>query len=313
MTTRPRKRVPAHKYAFLWRLMADTALSASAKCRSSDVAAQIPQHKNRPVQSKLCRHRQGHRSQPPCDFPCVAELKDGGWITVESTKGGSPSHTNRYSFDFERVSSAAPPPVTACFTSEAECTKGCQVQLHTNHLEPPALRAVGWGEEISPRRAPDGAAEEFEELRQLWQRPYGMNEAKALAAFNRVTATATFRRRTSSTAHGAGWRRESHLPAALEAGWTMAHGETIRPLRRNQQPPQTKRRRSGRRTGGGIAGKGADGEDYPKAAHGDGEANDGGGKACSAMANAAEGQGSRGGAGQALPPLRGDGEIVGEA
>jgi len=45
----------------------------------------------------------------------------------------------------------------------------------------------GWdGEEISPRRAPDGAAAEFEELRQLWQRPYGMNLAKALAAFNRV-------------------------------------------------------------------------------------------------------------------------------
>jgi hypothetical protein len=45
----------------------------------------------------------------------------------------------------------------------------------------------GWGEEISPRRAPDGAAAEFEELRQLWQRPYGMNVAKALAAFDRVT------------------------------------------------------------------------------------------------------------------------------
>ena len=45
----------------------------------------------------------------------------------------------------------------------------------------------GWdGKEISLRRAPDGAAAEFEELRQLWQRPYGMNLAKALAAFNRV-------------------------------------------------------------------------------------------------------------------------------
>ena len=49
-----------------------------------------------------------------------------------------------------------------------------------------AFGAGGGGEEISPRRAPDGAAAEFEELRQLWQRPYGMNVAKALAAFNRV-------------------------------------------------------------------------------------------------------------------------------
>jgi hypothetical protein len=42
------------------------------------------------------------------------------------------------------------------------------------------------GVEISSQRAPGGALEEFEELRQLWQRPYGTNEAKALAAFNRI-------------------------------------------------------------------------------------------------------------------------------
>ena len=69
------------------------------------------------------------------------------------------------------------------------------------------------GEEISPRRAPGGAAEEFEELRQLWQRPYGMNEAKALAAFNRVVCDVPAARLLGSARRWVAAREPAYLPA----------------------------------------------------------------------------------------------------
>ncbi len=123
------------------------------------------------------------------------------------TPDGSPSKaqaadrqpTHKYRFDFGGVRSTAPPtgapdaPLTGA--NDAPGANGAPVhEMHSTGAqfahEP--LRTTrpsggGWGEEISPRRAPHGAAAEFEELRQLWQRPYGMNVAKALAAFDRVT------------------------------------------------------------------------------------------------------------------------------
>ena len=61
-----------------------------------------------------------------------------------------------------------------------------------------------------------------------------------------------------------------------------AHGETIRPLdatTATENQAQQRWRPDWRRH---LAGKGVDGEDPPKAADGNGEANGGGGKACAA-------------------------------
>jgi Helix-turn-helix domain len=42
-------------------------------------------------------------------FCAIANLKSAGWITVESSQGGSPSHTNKYGFNFDRVAKPASP------------------------------------------------------------------------------------------------------------------------------------------------------------------------------------------------------------
>ena len=126
----------------------------------------------------------------------------------------------------------APPPVQRCAGANGSpvsrnAPRGAQFAHEPLRTTRPS--GGGWGEEISPRRAPDGAAAEFEELRQLWQRPYGMNVAKALAAFNRVTGDDDTRRRSFSKVHGAGWRRESQPTCRRwSGGWTTAHGETNR-------------------------------------------------------------------------------------
>ena len=173
--------------------------------------------------------------------------------------------------------------------------------------EPPALRRGGWGEEIFPRRAPDGAAAEFEELRQLWQRPYGMNVAKALAAFNRVagdgdTPAAVI---LESARRWVAAREPAFLPA-LERWLDDGAWRNDPPARRNN----SQRKASAVEVAVRLARpKGVDGEAPPKAANGNGEAHHRGGKAGpAAMANAAEGQGPRKEIRQGLPPPSGDDE-----
>ena len=167
---------------------------ANRQVRSGGVVTQVSQRK------KLAGAIQALPPSPgPPDsarrtvFYAIVELKDAGWITVESTKGGSASHTNQYGFDFKRVKFASPQtgaqdaPPTGAQDAPVHGMGGRGAQFAHEPLRTTHPFGVGGGEENSARRAPDGAAAEFEELRQLWQRPYGTNEVKALAAFNRVT------------------------------------------------------------------------------------------------------------------------------
>jgi hypothetical protein len=114
-----------------------------------------------------------------------SELKNAGWITVEGSKGGSPTHTNRYSFDFKRVKSASPL-TGAEFALVQDSSKLVQTSAHEPSRTTRAFRREE-REEISCQRAPDGALEEkFEQLCAAWPRPYGTNKARALKAFMAV-------------------------------------------------------------------------------------------------------------------------------
>lgn len=165
--------------------MADTALSASAKCVAGTLLLKFHNTKTGQCNPSFAAIAKATGRSRRAIFPAITELRDGGWITVESTKGGSSTNTNRFKFNFEPVSSTTPPPVKPA-SPVKQNAGGVKPAAHEPSRTTTAFGG-GVGEEISPRRAPGGAAEEFEELRRLWQRPYGMNEAKALAAFNRVT------------------------------------------------------------------------------------------------------------------------------
>ena len=148
-----RKRVPPQKYAFLWRLMADTALSPSAKVVATTLLLKFHNTKTGQCNPSIGALTKTTGLSRRTIFYAITELRDGGWITVESTGGGSPTHTNQYSFDFGGVTSTAPPPVTACSTGAQQNgpVAKCNVHsLHTNHLEPPALRAGGVGRKFPP-------------------------------------------------------------------------------------------------------------------------------------------------------------------
>jgi hypothetical protein len=188
-----RKRVPPQKYAFLWRLMADAVISSPAKVVATTLLLKFHNTKTGRCNPSIGALTKTTGLSRRTIFYAVTELRDAGWVAVQSTGGGSPTHTNKYSFDFGGVRSTAPPtsaqdaPLTGANGAPMHEMPSTGAQfahepLRTTHP------SGGWGgEEISLRRAPDGAAAEFEELRQLWQRPYGTNVAKALAAFNRVT------------------------------------------------------------------------------------------------------------------------------
>ena len=144
--------------------------------------------------------------------------------------------------------------------------------LHTNHLEPPALRAGGGGRKFPPAARLTARRQEFEELRQLWQRPYGTNEAKALAAFNRVTGDGEVTPAAHSrkrTALGGGERASLPAAAGAVAGQRRMAKRSAGPTK--QRSPQTKRRRGGRQPG--ARQKEVDGDEPPKdKPHGNGEA-----------------------------------------
>jgi hypothetical protein len=92
VTTRPRKRAPAYKYAFLWRLMADTILSASAKVVAATLLLKFHNAKTGQCNPSFAAIAKAIGRRRRAIFPAIAELRDSGWITVESTGGGSSSN-----------------------------------------------------------------------------------------------------------------------------------------------------------------------------------------------------------------------------
>ena len=297
MTTRPRKRVPPQKYAFLWRLMADTALSASAKVVAATLLLKFHNTKTGQCNPSFAAIAKAIGRSSRTIFPAIAELKDGGWITVESTKGGSSSNTNHYNFDFGRVSSASSPPVKPA-SPVKQNAEGVKPAAHEPSRTTTPFGGGVWGRKFPPAARLTARRKNLKSCASSGSDPTARTRRRRWPPS--TASPATFRRRTSSKVHGVGWRQQSQPTCRRSnGGWMTAHGETIRPLdgtTATGNQAQQRWRPDWRRH---LAGKGVDGEDSPKTADGDGEAHDGGGKACAgtayAMANATEGHGPRGG------------------
>ena len=221
-----RKRVAPQKFDFLWRLMADTDLSASAKFVAATLLLKF--HNTKPAGAI--------QALPPSPRPSDAvAVRFSMPLPSLRTPDGSPSKARREDRRAIQTNSVStsdgcrprhPHRCTAC-TSPVTCTangtEGCRFTAH-EPLRTTHPSGGGWGEEISPRRAPDGAAAEFEELRQLWQRPYGINGPRR---WRRSNASGDGDVRSGDhprqcTALGGGER--AAIPAQLEPGWPMAHG-----------------------------------------------------------------------------------------
>ncbi len=164
-----RKRTAPQRFDFYWRMMADTDLSPTAKCVAAALLFKFHNAKSsrcNPGAASIARTAGLARRTV---FYAIVELKDAGWITVESTKGGSASHTNQYGFDFKRVKSASPPtgaqdaPPTGAQDAPVHEMGGRGAQFAHEPLRTTRPSGGGWGEENSDCRAPDGAAEKEEE------------------------------------------------------------------------------------------------------------------------------------------------------
>jgi len=157
-----RKRVAPQKYAFLWRLMADAVISSPAKVVATTLLLKFHNTKTGRCNPSIGALTKTTGLSRRTIFYAVTELRNAGWIAVQSTGGGSPTHTNKFSFDFGGVRSTVPQPVHQMHPQPVQtmhpaqtvhrCTKCPQPvhSLHTNHLEPPALRAGGMGRKFPP-------------------------------------------------------------------------------------------------------------------------------------------------------------------
>jgi hypothetical protein len=186
-----RKQTSQQKYNFLWRLMADETLSPAAKVVGAALLLKFHNLKTGRCNPSYAAIGASVGRRRRIIFQTVAELRNTGWLAVQSTKGGSPGNTSQFDFDFERVQSTTPLPVqdTTPVLDNAPVQYNAQGVLDTAH-EPLRTTAPfgrgGEGGENPARRAPSARREEFAELCRLWQRPYGLNEAKAQAAFDRL-------------------------------------------------------------------------------------------------------------------------------
>jgi hypothetical protein len=108
-SSRKSKVTAREKFDFYWRLMADPALSASAKCAATALLLKFHNAKTGRCNPSLAGIAEvaagiGRRTV----FSAISELKKAKWITIKSMRGGSSSCTNRYSFDIGGGAKSAP-------------------------------------------------------------------------------------------------------------------------------------------------------------------------------------------------------------
>ncbi len=195
------KHTAPQKFDFLHRLMADKTLSFSAKAIATELLLTFHNANTGRCNPSIAAIAKSTGCSRRTAFSAITELKKAGWITVESTHGGSSSDTNKYTFDFGRVKSTAPPtgaknaPHTGAKSARVQdLSSGVQTSAHEPlRTTPPSEEGVG-----GPfRRAPDGAPEgeeedqstlepQFEQLCRLWVKPDGINRAKSWKAFRAV-------------------------------------------------------------------------------------------------------------------------------
>jgi len=197
------KLTPAQKYGFLWRLMADDALSPAAKCVATALLLKFRNAKTGRCNPGVPGIAKTAGISRRAVYYAIAELKDAGWITIESIGGGSARNSNRYSFDFKRMKSATPP--TGANNAPLRGAKSARVQETTlrgaNIAPEPSIttRPPGGGcvWETPPPRACGAAGSEegdrkggadFKVLFKIWDdaNPDGTDEEIGLKAFNRA-------------------------------------------------------------------------------------------------------------------------------
>ncbi len=106
-TVRQPRRLHKPKFDLLWRLMADTTLLPPAKNVAAVLLLKFHNTKTGQCNPSLAAIGESAGRSRRSIIRDVAELEESGWITIESTKGGSSANTNRFKFDFERMSSSA--------------------------------------------------------------------------------------------------------------------------------------------------------------------------------------------------------------
>ena len=150
-----RKRVPPQKYAFLWRLMADTALSPSAKVVAATLLLKFHNTKTGQCNPSFAAIAKATGRSRRTIFPAIAELRDAGWITVESTGGGSSSPHEPIQFRLRTgVVCCTPTGAQPAFTGVAEWSRsGCQRPVAHEPLRTTRAFGAGGGERKFPPAA----------------------------------------------------------------------------------------------------------------------------------------------------------------
>ena len=105
----PRKRTPKQKFDFYWRIWADTTLSLAARAVANALLLKFHNEKTGRCNPGIPGIAETAGISRRAVYYAITELKDAGWLAVESIQGGGPTCTNRYSFDFKRMKSAAAP------------------------------------------------------------------------------------------------------------------------------------------------------------------------------------------------------------
>ena len=226
------------KFEFAQRVLADSGLSSTAKCVVMVLLLKFHNRRTgqtNPSLGEIANHIGLSRRAV---IPAIAELKQSGWVDIESTKGGSQRNTNRYKFDFSRMSPVSP---TSPVTGEEDCTgeedftrgakktsKGVKQTSHEPLKNPSSPNGEeGGGEEAARRRAPDGAPPyekkaAFAEFWRTWQRGHGDDRERVRKAFAGAVAEHGADAILASAQRWAKAREPRYLPEPvkwLASGW----------------------------------------------------------------------------------------------
>jgi hypothetical protein len=190
----PKARARA-KWEFFWRLMADTELSASAKCVATALLFKRDNNKTgrcdpafETIGEDIGRDRRNV-------IRSIGELKDRGWITVQSTKGGraknGDANTNRYHFDLplgeKRTKGDSDATVNGDTGNSVKNARNGDICAPQTIHEPWMDGDGAPGASAPPARSPE-LEQAFEHFWQAWQRPYNDDRDEMLAAFMEACA-----------------------------------------------------------------------------------------------------------------------------
>jgi hypothetical protein len=156
------KRRNGQAFQLVHAIMADRALSSSAKCVAVVLLLQFQNAKTGKCNPSFAAIAMRIGRNRRATFDAVRELKEAGWVSITGTGGGSSKSTNQYVFKTpppqgQPVQEAAPLAVQ----KSARVRKNVRGVQDTAH-EPLKNHSSAYAEErggaCTPARAPDGAA-----------------------------------------------------------------------------------------------------------------------------------------------------------